>query len=491
MSDIQILTGAGILVSGYIQLCNIAACNWQLLIWLAWFSSLTHLGCLTMLRTYLNQHPIQRAWRLTAMFAIVVLLLTAIGSTGNYDFRVGASPDETMDWTIPINDTQWNERLEQWRDMGHMITPLPTSLAVCHFYMLHERDNGKAVYLPSVFSILLLGLSFLSRIIKAFKTLGGQHINHWLSKTGNLLRRALRKIYPGAGSANRRLDPRRTLVYWPLLMGFVTWSIIIDFGASLTLEIWFLVIGFCWGIMRIIATLDVCGSRQHTWSFGQILPVFLLIVPLLTLIRLAAADDQDDQSPAPSQSLQTTYKGRDEDRISAAQPGSYDGPGNTHDSGIPDDDPFQEFNTDRSYVNDTTAFFSLLIGYISCGIIVAQYFAERDPLDDMFFILWGLNAEASPLNFPLVNDFFWLYGFLYLRFNLEILINRCLKRPTLRKVTRAAVILSVFAFWLVASRGWLSWPAAQPFLMILLCPIFWVLWHCSRACQAALRVWIR
>lgn len=429
----------------------------------------------------------QRAWRLTAMFIIVVLLLTAIGSTGNYDFRDGSWSVATIDWTTPINDTQWADRLEQWRLMGHLITPLPTSLALCHFYMLHELDGGKAVYIPSIFSILILGLSFLSRLTKAFKLPGGQKITLWKSKIENFFRGSLHKIYTRADCGKRRHNLCRTLVYWPLLMVFVMWSMVIDYGTSLTLEVWLLLVSFCWGIVRIVSTLAICGSRQHTWSFGQVLPVFLLLAPLLTLSRLVTADDSEDRSLEPSQDSPETPKSHQQHvqdgQIRQLRADSErDG---VQSADVPDD-PFQDFNTDRSYVNDTVTFLSLIVGYKSGFIIAAQYYAERDPSDDMSSVFWG----SEQVSLPVINDFISLYGFLYLRFNLEILFNKYLKRATLRVITRTGLILLVFAFWVVASRGWLLiLSPVQPFLLILLCIMFWVIWHCVKACQAGIRVW--
>lgn len=53
MSDFQLITGLAILISGFTQLqTGISAYHWQRLVQLAWFSSVTHLCCLTALRDY-------------------------------------------------------------------------------------------------------------------------------------------------------------------------------------------------------------------------------------------------------------------------------------------------------------------------------------------------------------------------------------------------------------------------------------------------------
>ena len=96
MSDIQILTGSSILISGYLQLyCGLSAYHWQMLVYLAWFSSLTHMSCLTFLRSYLYHRHVERTWRLIAMGLLIVVLIFALIPTGNYvwgTFEISAGP---------------------------------------------------------------------------------------------------------------------------------------------------------------------------------------------------------------------------------------------------------------------------------------------------------------------------------------------------------------------------------------------------------------
>src|SRR5947207_386718 len=112
MSDLQIVTGFSIIISGFIQLhCGISAYHWQILVYLAWFSSLTHLTCLTVLRNYLFNNPGQRLWRWVAMGVIIVMLVVALYPTGSFDW-VGNST-----FSIPADQLQ----------------PPPSSYAICFF----------------------------------------------------------------------------------------------------------------------------------------------------------------------------------------------------------------------------------------------------------------------------------------------------------------------------------------------------------------------
>jgi hypothetical protein len=85
MSDLQILAGLSILISGYSQLrCGLSVCHWQILVYLTWFCSLTHLSCLTFLRNHLYNHRGERLWRLIGMGALIVMLIAAPLPTGKY-----------------------------------------------------------------------------------------------------------------------------------------------------------------------------------------------------------------------------------------------------------------------------------------------------------------------------------------------------------------------------------------------------------------------
>lgn len=79
MCDAQLLTGIGILLSGYLALsCFISAYHWQLIVYLAWFSNLTHMACLIAMRSYLHQKQSERNWRLALMTLLWLGLVPAI-----------------------------------------------------------------------------------------------------------------------------------------------------------------------------------------------------------------------------------------------------------------------------------------------------------------------------------------------------------------------------------------------------------------------------
>lgn len=88
MCDIQILTGLGVLLSGFIGLnCYVSAYHWQLSIYLAWFSNITHTASLSSLRTYLYRNQTERNYRTGLMLLLLVRLIAALGTLPNVKGR--------------------------------------------------------------------------------------------------------------------------------------------------------------------------------------------------------------------------------------------------------------------------------------------------------------------------------------------------------------------------------------------------------------------
>lgn len=86
-SDQQLVTGLAILISGYSQLSSstgdMTSYHWQLMVYTAWFASLTHLTTLTILRKYFRDIKKVRIWRIGLMTLLMLLLMVALLPTGN------------------------------------------------------------------------------------------------------------------------------------------------------------------------------------------------------------------------------------------------------------------------------------------------------------------------------------------------------------------------------------------------------------------------
>jgi hypothetical protein len=157
MCDVQFVTGLGILISGFIDLRKgISAYHFYLITHVAWFSNLTHICGLTVLRKYLHSHPTEKVIRLCSMAALAILLLIAMGPTLFFNW---AHIDTEGSASLPGTDA---------------ICFYNPSRSTNWYYLSNSDGSGLAnstAFQSGLMSIILLFLNFASRMIKFQKSL--------------------------------------------------------------------------------------------------------------------------------------------------------------------------------------------------------------------------------------------------------------------------------------------------------------------------------
>ena len=178
-SDQQLVTGLALLISGYAQLrCGIQAYHWQMIIYLAWFSSLTHLTTLTILRQFFRDNPAPRLWRAVLMLVMVTLLGIAL---------------------LPSGDIWWDAALP----------------ALCYFRRLVARSPEKR-FQPGVIStgsmlisVTVLFSGYLTRLVKLSKH-ATSFTKLWMrTKPGRILKNAFK-------NSMQRAEKPDASIYWRL-----------------------------------------------------------------------------------------------------------------------------------------------------------------------------------------------------------------------------------------------------------------------------------
>ena len=208
--DIQILTGTGILFSAYINVfhfCYLSAYHWQLVVYLAWFSNLTHMACLAAMRGYLHRNPRERNLRLVFMTVLWLGLLVAI---------------------VPTMFFNWTAR----ERAGRPTAALPASNARCYFNLETAwKRHDEAGCLPDVdhcasagpvtvsfafqsgiVTILLSVFSYCTRLVKMTKLLSEGLRFHLRKKVSSWVTRGLARLH-----TTLRIDvasPSPTMVWW-------------------------------------------------------------------------------------------------------------------------------------------------------------------------------------------------------------------------------------------------------------------------------------
>ncbi|CAG7559889.1 unnamed protein product [Fusarium equiseti] len=146
MCDLQFVTGLGIFISGFIDLTKgISAYHFILVTHLAWFSNLTHICGLTVLRKYFHTRPTERIIRMVCMVILALMLLVAIGPTLSFNWAhldegtASLAGTDAICFYDPARSTDWHKRSE------------------------HVRGDftGSTAYQTGTMSIVLLILSFV------------------------------------------------------------------------------------------------------------------------------------------------------------------------------------------------------------------------------------------------------------------------------------------------------------------------------------------
>ncbi|KAI2726609.1 hypothetical protein CBS147354_4324 [Penicillium roqueforti] len=280
MSDMQIMTGFFLLISGYSQLkCGLATYHWLVVVDQAWLSCLVQLSCLTHLRSYFHNRPIERTLRLLAAGVSSIMLIVGLSFTGNYDWAFNADSS----------------------DPDH---PTISDPAICY---MRARPAMNSAFFSMPFSIILIIFGFASRVINLYDTLSVSVVRARTSLAGHI-RGLLRIVYNWSRASRSPRSLKLTLGYLPLLALYLTGSVFVDVWDSAAIEVVWLIIAFAFGITRVIGIihrpekmgLDASLTSFNDWSFGQVGAMVVLAAPLITLIGLFYEEDEtrvQDEEP--------------------------------------------------------------------------------------------------------------------------------------------------------------------------------------------------
>ena len=234
MSDLQLLTGLSILISGYTQLrCGLSAYHRQKIVDLAWFASTTHLCCLTFLRNHLCDCKAERIWRLFAMGVLVLMLVVAITFTRYFIFEFPSNPPfpgvlrpSPSDYAIcylhhadvpPVN---WTSSDFEWQKVGVV--------------WRNSLVNTKLQYV--IISAVLLGFSMLVRILRL-----QQNSTTWLLQARRTISRhetaVLEKVYNWANDGQNFSSLKCSLLYRPVLALAIFLRTLLDVAFSIAFEV--------------------------------------------------------------------------------------------------------------------------------------------------------------------------------------------------------------------------------------------------------------
>jgi len=276
--DIQMVTGLSILISAFATLpgpTGISAYHWHIVVYLAWFSNLTHMLGLTSLRKHLHQKASQPNWRLVPMTILFVLLMIALFPTAYFDWI----DDPPGEFAKPESFARcfWDARVIVQRGQNPDATE--------NF----PAKSGSTMILSAV----VLAATYFVRIIKLSKRVAA-----FMRQTAR--RRARNAAICLVSFSATRLPTqsprtetlRQLLIVQPMAAAILTARIYTDFYLSTFSEIWWAWAAAAWVTIRILQTRMSGNVDESEMSFGQIMAILLLVVPTIgagiTLRRLIA-----------------------------------------------------------------------------------------------------------------------------------------------------------------------------------------------------------
>lgn len=283
LSDTQLVTGLAILIGGYSQLNEgISAYHWQIMIYVAWFSSFSFLSAMAFLEDYFQANQSLRIIRVFFMFILASFLIVAL---------------------IPTGSDLW---LNLYRNIGFY----PSLDAKCYYEQMVSKGSknytaaGGIKLWSMIVSIFVVAISYLHSGVRLFDPTANftrRYIRAW---PGSYLKRGLlylerRSMRPGIRAS------LWTLLYLLVFGCFAALRAAYDIFESMLLEILWLAFAIAWGTVRLWDSrgtyiYDVHGDMTYPhsdvleedhWSFGQTLPLVLLLLPILSMAQAYLDND--------------------------------------------------------------------------------------------------------------------------------------------------------------------------------------------------------
>ncbi|KAF1843356.1 uncharacterized protein K460DRAFT_289947 [Cucurbitaria berberidis CBS 394.84] len=281
LSDLNLVTGIGVLIAGYSQLkCGISAYHWQIMVSVAWIASFSFASAMTFLEDYFQTNNNMRIIRLFFMSILASLLLVAL---------------------LPTGSRAW---LNQYVGDGDGF--YPSLSAVCYYRQLGTSSfvrRGPKIW-SMLFSVVVITSSYIYCGIRLFDPRAETTRKYFRTWPGSKYKQMLYFVERRA----LRDDFQATfwhVLYLSLYASFTSIRAFCDILESMLLEIVWLTFAMAWGTIKVwdtraMASFNFDGKtitinskvvEENSWSFGQTLPLFLVVLPLLSMAQAYLDND--------------------------------------------------------------------------------------------------------------------------------------------------------------------------------------------------------
>jgi hypothetical protein len=262
LSDSQIVTGLAMLVAGFIRSCQLSLYHYQVIVYLAWMASSTHMTAITVLRSYLRRLRPVLNWRVVTMTVMFAMLVAALALTASTVMPSDLNIGHGLFFDSPMS-CAWNKEYMRW---------WPPDV---------------------VFSVCLISVGYLSRLSKLFISTS-EFFRFWLRDRPSTWLKRTFDIADGSARRSKNMGARfcwRTLA--TLILGiYVDARSLYDLYESLLSELIWLSFSLFYGVSKTFTWRKDSAVREYEnkWGFGQLVPLLLLLLPLVALQEIYAGE---------------------------------------------------------------------------------------------------------------------------------------------------------------------------------------------------------
>ncbi|KAM0433383.1 hypothetical protein ACHAPT_004260 [Fusarium lateritium] len=306
--DLQLIAGLSILISGFLSLNqDLSAYHWSLVVYLAWLSNITHLSGLTALRGYLHSHPRERGWKLALMFLFMILLLVALGPTAFFNWWSIDSMEPGHSFSVAKPNSlarcffSPGESLKAYREQKKVFEQEERQELIGVIFTPFSRSKA---FQSATVSMVLLIANFFARALRVFPSVSKFLVGGLRPRVRHLAAQALCKLSRSRRPFSRILNKRQwnLIVVKPCLATFLVVPLYVDIFASTQSEIYWLLISSLWATLNLAGLKSAASAvrlneMKTTWTFGQTLPVLMLLAPAITAAGAFLREPEDATTP--------------------------------------------------------------------------------------------------------------------------------------------------------------------------------------------------
>ena len=270
-ADLQIATGVGILTAAFATMNSLSVYHLQVAIYLAWMSSNTHLTAISLLQTEFRENrnkSIARRLRLGGMALLGVMLVVAL------------VPTTAHNWLAIVTRSTGSGR-----NVGTLHQTALSSAGMPARCFWHSRYSG-GLTPDAAWSFIILIFSYFWKGLLLFKSSHRYLKVSVRRKMQGPLQRLLDRI--AAKLRQKRRKPSIWLVFQykaTFALYLAVWALF-ELAQSFVMSLWICGAGLVWGSSQILEPRRILPPQtldaENSWTFGQILPILLLAVPILS-----------------------------------------------------------------------------------------------------------------------------------------------------------------------------------------------------------------